>query len=193
MAPGTVIVMQVHYNTTLTPPAPDQSSLSVELAPSVEKAAVIMPFTDPTWLMHGNMVIPPNAPDTVYSFNYDVSQALSAFSNDAMQDGLPFTIYMSGLHMHTLGTHVRTYIQHASGEQTCLLDIPHWNFNWQSAYDFSNPTTFVPGDQLNLECHWDNTSANQPVVNGVQRPVHEIRWGEDSADEMCMAFYYITQ
>jgi hypothetical protein len=193
MVPGSKVVLQVHYNTLSNPPAPDQSTLSVEVADSVEKQSVIMPFTNPTWLTNRDMLIHAGDPDAIYSFSFDVSQALSAFSSSALNDGLPFTIYMGGLHMHWLGTHVKTWIQRSSGENTCLVDIPQWNFNWQSAFDFNHPTTFNPGDTLNLECHWNNTAANQPVVNGEQRPAKDVNWGEDSTDEMCMAFFYVSQ
>ena len=193
MTPGTKVVLQVHYNTIANPPAPDQSKLSVETVAAVDHQAVIMPFTNPSWLLSHNMTIRAGNSDVTYAFNFDVSQALSAFSSDALKDGLPFTLYMGGLHMHWLGTHVKTWIQRSSGESTCLVDIPQWNFNWQSAFDFSRPTTFNPGDQLNLECHWDNSAANQPVVNGAQRATKDVNWGEDSTDEMCMAFFYVAQ
>jgi len=71
------------------------------------------------------------------------------------------------LHMHFLGSRGRIGIQRSDGSWDCLLDIPEWDYHWSSWYQLAQPVQFNPGDMLYVECHWDNTAANQaPVVAG---------------------------
>ena len=39
---------------------------------------------------------------------------------------------------------------------------------------------------LRLECHWDNTAENQPLVGGERLPPEDVFWGEGTRDEMCL-------
>jgi hypothetical protein len=190
--PGSQIVLQVHYNTANTPPAPDLTSISVELEDMVPTPAALVPFADPSWLK-GNMDIAANAPDVSYSYALDITPYASELSSGVLQDNVPLNIYMAGLHMHTRGTTAVTQITRGGGGTDCLLDIPSWNFNWQGAYALAQPTPFNPGDQLYLECHWNNTAANQPYVNGVQATPMNINWGETTEEEMCLGLLYLTQ
>ncbi len=157
----------MHYNTANTPPAPDQTSVSVELAASVTTPAALVAFSDPSWTQ-GNMPIPAGSPNTTYNYSVDITQGAAKVSVGVLNDNVPLTIYGAGLHMHTRGSQTKTLINRANGESDCLLDIPAWNFSWQGAYMFSQPEIFNPGDKIYLECQWNNTAANQPYVDGQQ-------------------------
>ena len=39
-------------------------------------------------------------------------------------------------------------------------EIPDWKFNWQQTYVLREPVKLDPGDQREVECHFDNTAAN---------------------------------
>ena len=47
-----------------------------------------------------------------------------------------------------------------------------------------------PGDLVYVECHWDNTAANQASVNGTLPPPRDLQWG--AADEMCAGLLSFT-
>jgi hypothetical protein len=192
LAAGTRLILQVHYNTSVNAPVPDQSTVYLETANSVKKPAAVLPFVDPDWL-NGSMTIPANSPDTMHNYSMDPTPYMSILTNGVLTDLTGFTIYMSFLHMHTRGSSILGQVVHADGSKQCLLDVPQWSFNWQGGYTFSQPVPFVPGDQLYLECHWNNTAANQPVVDGVQEPPHDLNWGETTEDEMCLEILYLTQ
>ena len=68
-------------------------------------------------------------------------------------------------------------------------DIPHWDFHWQGGYALKTPKAVGSGDSISIECHWDNSAANQPHGE----VPHDLNWGEGTEDEMCLAFLYITQ
>lgn len=95
--------------------------------------------------------------------------------------GAPFDVVVWGMapHMHTLGR--RALVEDAAGN--CLLDIPAWDFHWQDFY-FTSQQGGIPlkkGEKLKYTCTWDNPTANT------------VRWGESTSDEMCIAYFYISQ
>jgi hypothetical protein len=61
-----------------------------------------------------------------------------------------------------------------------LLNVPHYDFNWQIIYSFAKPVTLPAGTTVRVEAAWDNSSKNKYNP----RPNEEIFWGEQSWDEM---------
>ncbi|MEZ4399082.1 MAG: hypothetical protein R3B06_03640 [Kofleriaceae bacterium] len=180
--PGSAVILQVHYNVLAAGPEPDQTALEFKLDPTVTKVAKIQPWANPNWLGTQAMHIPANQADVTHSFEFDATLAT----------GGPFLIYSAGLHMHTLGTQIRASATTAAGVEQCLLQIDHWNFHWQGSYGLRQPLVFNRGDKLKVECHWDNTIANQPVVGGQPRTPTDVYWGEGTTDEMCLGVFYVT-
>ena len=199
IVPGSKIIVQVHYNTLTTPTGTDRTSLDFKLDDAVDKVAAIVKFTNPAWTGSTAMTIPAGDPNASYSFSADLSPRMSKASNKAVANDSPFLIYSTALHMHLLGTQASISVTHAgtnaddagSGD-SCLLDIPAWNFHWQRIYTFAKPVLFQPGDQVNLACHWNNSQANQQTVNGQQLPAKTVTWGEGTTDEMCLSVLYVT-
>jgi hypothetical protein len=50
-----------------------------------------------------------------------------------------------------------------------------------------------PGDQLSIECHWNNSAANQPLVDGKKLEPRDVDWGESTTDEMCLGLLYVSE
>jgi len=176
---GSQIVLQVHYNTASSEPAPDTTAIELKIEPSVETIARVMPWTNPDWLADGGMPIPADEADVVHAWGYDPT-ALT---------GGPISVYTAGLHMHQLGTRGTLSVQRASGESECLLQIDAWDFHWQGAYGLAQPVRIEPGDELHIECHWDNSAANQPIVDGAPAVPQDAQWGEGTGDEMCLGIF----
>lgn len=192
--PGSKVVLQVHYNTLTTAPAPDLTSVDMKLDDTVAKEAVSVFWTDYFgWVVGKKMNIPANAPDTMHEFSADPTSFMSYLSNGAIPDNTPVKLYGTGFHMHTRGARGRIDIRHGDGSDECLLEIPRWDFHWQGSYGFMQPKVVKPGDQVHLECHWDNSPDHQPVVNGVPLVPHDLNWGEKTTDEMCLSGFYVTQ
>jgi hypothetical protein len=184
--PGSKIVLEIHYNMLATGPQPDVTSVDFKVDSSVDTPGRIMEWANPTWYYQsGGMHIPAGDPDVVYSWGAD--------PNLISQPPQPLTIHSASLHMHTRGSRALLRIDRMDGTSECLLDIARWDFHWQGSYWFTTPKTIQPGDKVYIECHWDNTQANQPFVNGVQLPVQDVDWGESTTDEMCMATFFWTR
>jgi hypothetical protein len=118
---------------------------------------------------------------------------MHAFEFDATAvTGGAFDVYSAGLHMHTLGTRATASIVRAGGARECLLQIDDWNFHWQGNYGLRQPVRFNPGDKLRVECHFDNSPTNQPLVGGQPRVPADVYWGEGTGDEMCLGIFYLA-
>lgn len=89
--------------------------------------------------------------------------------------------------MHEFGKSIRAGIIHKDGSRTCLGEISRWYFGWEQPYWFKEPISLEPGDDVYIDCHFDNSAQNQPLVNGKRQTLRDIAWGEDN-QEMCSGF-----
>ncbi len=109
--------------------------------------------------------------------------------------------------MHDLGRRSTLVRREAwTSEETCIVDVPDWDIEWQDLYHLAQPMEYFAGDVLRIECEWDNSqtaqrrcqvdadcpaqaSAGQRCLEatleepGWCEPV-DVNWGP-SADEMC--------
>lgn len=90
-------------------------------------------------------------------------------------------------HMHVLGTNLKIELNPDTPKRQVLLDIPRWDFHWQSGYWFQQPMPLHAGDRVRLTCTFDNSQQHQPWVNGKQGQPRYVVWGESTQDEMCVA------
>ncbi|MCK6570486.1 hypothetical protein L6V77_05160 [Myxococcota bacterium] len=173
---GARLVMQVHYNTLATAPLPDQTEVHLWTRPEVPGFEIV---TRP--LAHLDIEIPAGEAESVQT---------REFRNPTADT---WEIVATGPHMHKLGKRIK--VERLDGEgapDACLVDIPAWDFNWQQSYRFRDgeSVTVPPGGRLRLTCVYDNSAANQPVINGEQLSPRDVTWGEGTLDEMCLN--YIT-
>ncbi len=114
---------------------------------------------------------------------------------DAPARGPAFRIFSVGGHLHWVGTSIDVRIQHEDGDETCLLTIPEWDFDWQLLYRYDAPLAdlpvLAPGERLVVRCTYDNTLDNPKVAEllaeqGLEQPI-DVRLGEQTTDEMCLA------
>ncbi len=197
--PGSMIAAQFHYNTTTSAPVADQSTIEIATTDSVEREATMLPAVDIGWITNGAiggnaMTIPANEPNVEHSttIGFDSFFLAGARRTLGLADDAPLLIHRANHHMHELGTRQRSELQHADGSMSCLLDIPEWDFAWQGSYALQRPLPFQAGDQLWMGCAWNNTEANQPIIDGEPRQPRDVSWGEGTSDEMCLGAFYVT-
>jgi hypothetical protein len=183
MDPGSRIILQIHYNLSSANAAADRTSISLRLESSVQKVAIMQPWTNPSWLEPGALSIPAGQEDVRYRFAFDMVPVLSRITRGVFRDNEPITVHGAALHMHTLGSWGRMEIERKVGGNDCMLHIPRWDFHWQSSYPFAQSKVLKPGDRMAIECHWNNS---QPGAK-------DVSWGEGTSDEMCLGTFYMTQ
>lgn len=196
--PGSMLAVQMHYNTLSSAPVADQSTIEIATTDHVEREATTLPLLDIGWVTNGLLGEPMTIPAGESSVEHAVEAGFdSLFMGMArntlgLADDAPLTIHNANHHMHELGVTHRTEVRHDDGSTTCVLDIPEWDFAWQGAYTLEQPITLRRGDSLWMGCSWDNSAANQPVIDGEVKEPADVTWGEGTSDEMCLGAYYVT-
>lgn len=192
--PGSLLVVQMHYNTLVAEPTPDQSTILIATQDEVERPASGFLFTDPRFLAGGAMIIPAGDPDVHHGFAVPGDVLMRLFGEPAgIEAGEPWVIHNGFLHMHNLGKTGRTTLRRSDGTRQVILDVQDWDFNWQSTYLLEKELLVRPGDWFELTCSWDNSPENQPIINGVQSEPREVDWGDGTGDEMCLTNLYASK
>ena len=183
MQPGARLVLQVHYN-TLQKQGTDRSRVDLMLSDRVSRVGEVELLMNPSWPAR-NMRIPANATDAVHEWEGRPS---------GLSRGQSYDLFWADLHMHTRGTSAKMGIVRArTGARESLLEIPAWSFEWQETYLFRQAVRLGPEDEFYVECHWDNTARNQPMIDGEYLPVRDVNWGEATTDEMCLGNVLATR
>ena len=65
-----------------------------------------------------------------------------------------------------------------------LLDVPAFDFGWQSTYALAAPRMLPAGSVLACEATFDNSAANPANPD----PSAAVRWGEQTWEEMMIGF-----
>jgi peroxiredoxin len=92
-------------------------------------------------------------------------------------------------HMHLLGREISVVVTFPDGEKKDLVQIKDWDFNWQETYQFRQALALPRGAKIRLEASYDNSEKN---VNNPSHPPKPVKWGEQTTDEMCLAFIHYT-
>ena len=192
--PGSVMVVQMHYNTLVAEPTPDQSAILVATADEVKRPATGFLITDPRWLGKGGMPIPAGDDNVNHEVLLPSSLLARFFGAEAgVAEGDPWVLHQGFIHMHNLGKSGRTTLVRGDGTEQVILEVRDWDFNWQGTYNFEKEMLIQPRDVIKLECTFDNSQANQQFVNGVQQTAQYVEWGDGSGDEMCLLSVLMTQ
>jgi hypothetical protein len=93
-------------------------------------------------------------------------------------------------HMHWLGKDFQLTATFPNGSTRTLIKIDRWDFDWQDLYDFTEPLAMPKGTRIDMLAHFDNSASNP---NNPSSPPTPVRWGEQTTDEMCLAFLYLTR
>lgn len=170
---GTSLVMQVHYPAGSTGQK-DQTEVRFKFSNESEVREVsIAPILNHNQLNEGGLYIPANSIKT-FTQNYKLPAHFSLLSV------LP--------HMHLIGESIK--VNATKNEDTInIIDIPKWDFHWQSTYVFPNilkgPATY----NLNVEATYNNTTDN---TENPSNPPKDVRLGEATTDEMMLVYFYYT-
>ena len=96
-------------------------------------------------------------------------------------------------HMHLRGKSFRlnaTAKPNALSESdvVTILDVPHYDFNWQHTYELKSPIQLDAIQKLNFVVGFDNSSSNPFNPN----PNDYVLWGDQTWEEMAVAFLEVA-
>jgi len=166
---GADIVMQIHYHKDGKPET-DLSKIGLYFSKTpVDKRVRTMQIMQP--FLH----IQPGDADYRAKTNMMVPADIHAL------DVLP--------HMHLVGHDITVSAIAPDKPAQTLVSIPQWDFNWQTRYTFKEPVALPKGTRIDVVAHYDNTADNPRNPN---TPPKLVKWGEQTTDEMCIAFVSYT-
>ncbi|REJ80762.1 MAG: hypothetical protein DWQ36_10680 [Acidobacteria bacterium] len=88
-------------------------------------------------------------------------------------------------HMHLRGKSARYVAKYPDGSEEVLLEVPRYDFNWQTHYEYPAPGKKIPaGTTLELTMGWDNSPENPNNPD----PTAEVTYGRPTTAEMMFGF-----
>ncbi|HRI10324.1 MAG TPA: hypothetical protein PKW35_21040, partial [Nannocystaceae bacterium] len=158
---------------------PEYTSIATLLGAPAQATQLTAPF-----------LIPAGAEGHVEDFEWVVS-----VDGQPFPDTIEARLWAITHHMHKVGVDMRTWVvDRDTGEETCILHTPKWDFNWQRSYEYDAPIAqdirLKAGDTIRLRCIYDNTLQNPSLVGalaevGLDAPI-DVEVGEGTLDEMCI-------
>jgi Copper type II ascorbate-dependent monooxygenase, C-terminal domain len=211
MPPGSLLVMQVHYNLLATAgkaPGPDQSGIRLRLSAT---STGMLPLQ--TTLLSAPVELPCAAgesgplceraaavADVSHRFGPEAAAmviGLNRYCNagktpdagatqhcDRTSPG-PAVIRAAAGHMHLLGRSIKIELNPGTPQARTLLDVPAYNFDDQSIRPLAAPVRIKAGDVLRVTCTHDAGLRKQlPQLRTT--PARYVVWGDGTTDEMCL-------
>lgn len=161
---GTDLIFQMHY-TANGKEATDRSRVGLVFAKNPPKERVVN-----TFVANPLLRIPPG------EANAKVVARVPVFEDVTLQSMFP--------HMHVRGKAMEYRAIYPDGKTETLLNVPNYDFNWQLTYQMKEPKVLPKGTQLEIIAHYDNSPNNKFNPD----PAKEVRWGDQTWEEMLAAF-----
>lgn len=171
---GADIVLQVHYHRSGKPER-DRTRIGLHFAKEPPRRAVRMIPVSLTGGPFSGLRIPAGAARHTARAEITVPEDVQALAITP--------------HMHLLGREIMLEAVRPDDSRERLIHIDRWDFNWQETYRYVEPVFLPAGTRLHLETTWDN-SADNPF--NPSKPPRDVRWGEQTTDEMGIAFLEVT-
>ena len=168
MKAGSDIVLQMHYTADGTEQV-DQSKIGIVFAKEPPKQRVVTLAA-----MDTKFVIPAGAD------NHKVESQLTLQEDTAITGLLP--------HMHLRGKAFEYRVVYPTGETQELLRVPKYDFSWQLTYIPVKPIVLPKGSRIECTAWFDNSPNNPNNPD----PKTEVRFGEQSWEEMMIGFFHAT-
>jgi hypothetical protein len=165
---GADLILELHY-TPNGKPTTDQTKLSLKFAKAAPLKRILT-----LQLNNTSLVIPPGDPE------YHIT-TWGTLPNDALLLGfLP--------HMHLRGKAFEYDRITPGGTPEPLLRVSRYDFHNQLSYRLAQPLLLKKGTRLSATAWYDNSNNNPNNPD----PTKEVRWGEQSWEEMMVGFFDVA-
>lgn len=165
---GSDLVFQLHYTAT-GKAVQDRTKIGFIFAKQLPEKRVIR-----IQASNSGFVIPPGAA------SYPVSGTAALGVECELLDAYP--------HMHYRGQSMTLSATYPTGEKDQLLRVPRYDFNWQLVYEMGQPKLLPKGTVLRADATFDNSPNNRFNPD----PKAEVRWGDQTWEEMMVGFFDVA-
>ena len=89
-------------------------------------------------------------------------------------------------HMHVRGKSFKYTIVYPGKRREVVLDIPHYDFNWQTEYRLASPIQVPAGTRMRCDATFDNSDGNLNNPNSKAW----VSWGDQTYEEMMIGYFH---
>ena len=166
---GSKIMLQMHYHKEPGPGTAvyDQSTVAYKFADQPVQPMYVSSVGDPR-----KMYLPANTKDLFITQEETLAKGITIMSL------LP--------HMHYRGSYSKYVATLPDGSANELLEVPSYDFNWQTRYRFEEHLQLPAGTKIKVTMGYDNTADNPNNPD----PTVDVNWGDRTNDEMNLGFFY---
>jgi hypothetical protein len=157
---GAVLTLAMHY-TANGKEATDRTRIGVKYAPEPPKTEVLV-----VPLQTANFVLKAGSNDT------RVDAEMTMNTDVTLWSVLP--------HTHMRGKRWEVSAVYPDGRSELILDVPRYDFNWQTDYIYKEPLLLPKGSKLKTSAWYDNSTANKANPD----PTKDVYWGDQTWEEM---------
>ena len=90
--------------------------------------------------------------------------------------------------MHNRGKAMEIKVFYPDGRSEVLLNVPRYDFAWQTSYSFKQPVAIPKGTRFMVTGYFDNSAKNKNNLD----PWQEVRFGEPTYDETMIGWIDYT-
>ena len=162
---GSDLVVEMHFNPN-GQEVTDHSELGLYFATATPEYRVLAIDT----LRDLDFAIPPGAADYLSHASMTLGHAVRLLSIQP--------------HMHLRGKSMEVKATFPDGRTETLLNVPKYDFNWQTTYVFQKPVELPLGTVLDSVAGFDNSANNKFNPD----PNDTVHWGDQTFNEMHIAF-----
>lgn len=167
---GSKIIFQMHY-TPIGEERTDRSAVGLYFADEKDVEQIVV--TQET-LRHDFAIPPRNS-------NFKVEATSS-------RAPIPLKLLAMMPHMHLRGKSFRYEALLPDGQRNTLLDVPAYDFNWQTGYRLKTPLDLPAGARMHCVAHFDNSENN---LNNPD-PDATVGWGDQTWNEMMIGYFDVA-
>jgi len=157
---GSTLIIQEHYTAT-GQETTDRTRIGIKWAKEAPKTLV-----DVATLQNANFKLPAGASDTRVDAELTLKEDLTVWSV------LP--------HTHMRGKKWEVTAIYPDGRSELILNVPKYDFNWQTDYIFKQPLNLPKGTKIRTSAWYDNSTANKANPDSTK----DVYWGDQTWEEM---------
>ena len=109
---------------------------------------------------------------------------------EATTGSYPFDVKLLSLspHMHLRGKSFRFEIISPDDKRRTVLDVPRYDFNWQTSYVLAETIDLPAGTRMHCVAHFDNSEDNLANPD----PSARVHWGDQTWNEMMLGYFDVA-
>jgi hypothetical protein len=151
----------------------------------------MMDSSDVGFVFHDKPVTHPIEISTIAHGTFEIPPGVADWRVGASRTFKEDTVLLSMMpHMHLRGKSAKYTAFYPDGTSEELLDVPVYDFNWQTQYDLAINKVLPAGTRIEMDLHYDNSAEKAEGIGfNPNRPVH---FGGPTTDEMDLAWITVA-